>query len=344
MRDRVAELFAEKTARRGLLLGLFIGGIALFWKLLPLLAFFVSFERGLFFSAGILNRRFKWVRGAALGAVLTACAAVVVLLVLLSAGRFARLIVETRDTLPERIAAIREHPWYLELKERLPDSDKLAESAEHYGQAVAKSAATLGHLVLLGVIGFILALIYFLDEQKIREFRSRMPERTVVGTLTRWLEHLAEAISLTVQLQLIVAVSNTVLTLPILLLLGVPHVPALMVLIFITGLIPVVGNLIAGAVLVVLAYQAKGWLGVGLFVGLTFLLHKIEAYYLNPRLTARHVQLPGFVLVVSLICFEHLFGFVGLFLSFPFLYVAGRIRSEFREEDEKASMPTPDRL
>jgi predicted PurR-regulated permease PerM len=117
-----------------------------------------------------------------------------------------------------------------------------------------------------------------------------------------------------------------------------------MVLIFVTGLIPVVGNLIAGAVLVVLAYQAKGWLGVGLFVGLTFVLHKIEAYYLNPRLTARHVQLPGFVLVLSLICFEHLFGFVGLFLSFPFLFVAGKIRSEFAEEDARAAVPTPDRL
>src|SRR5258705_13560334 len=128
MRDRVAEFFAEKTARRGLLLAVFLGGLAAFWKLLPLLAFFVSFERGLFFSAGLLNRRFKWARGAALGAVLSACAVVGGGLVWLSAGRLAKWVVETRDTLPERIAAIREHPWFLELKERLPDSDKLAES------------------------------------------------------------------------------------------------------------------------------------------------------------------------------------------------------------------------
>ena len=39
------------------------------------------------------------------------------------------------------------------------------------------------------------------------------------------------------------------------------------------------------------------------------------------------------VLIVSLIVFEKLFGFVGLFLSFPFLFVAGRIRGDFREED-----------
>jgi len=84
------------------------------------------------------------------------------------------------------------------------------------------------------------------------------------------------------------------------------------------------------------AYQAKHWLGVGLMVGLTFLLHKIEAYYLNPHLTARHVPLPGFVLIVNLVIFEHLFGFAGLFLSFPSLYIAGKIRKEFRDETTEA--------
>src|SRR5687767_14590563 len=106
MRDRVAELFAEKTARRGLLLVIFLGALALFWKLLPLVAFFVSFERGLFFSAGVLNRRFKWNRVPALLVVLAGCAAMIALLVGLSAGKLAKIVVETRDTLPERIAAI----------------------------------------------------------------------------------------------------------------------------------------------------------------------------------------------------------------------------------------------
>ncbi|AKU99707.1 hypothetical protein AKJ09_06371 [Labilithrix luteola] len=52
-----------------------------------------------------------------------------------------------------------------------------------------------------------------------------------------------------------------------------------------------------------------------------------------PRLTARHVKIPGFLLIVSLLACEHVFGFKGLFLSFPILFVAGRIRTEFLEED-----------
>jgi predicted PurR-regulated permease PerM len=156
---------------------------------------------------------------------------------------------------------------------------------------------------------------------------------TFFGTLARWFEATAEALTLTIQLQMIVALCNTVLTLPVLLFIGVPHVPMLMLLIFIASLVPVVGNIVSGAVLSLLAFQAKGWLGVGLFVGLTFVLHKVEAYYLNPRLTARHVHLPGFVIIVSLVAWEHLLGFVGLFISFPFLFVAGKIIGEFRAED-----------
>jgi hypothetical protein len=136
-----------------------------------------------------------------------------------------------------------------------------------------------------------------------------------------------------VQLQLIVAAFNTVTTLPVLLVLGVQHVGPLMLLVFVSALVPVIGNIVSGTVLCLLAYQAKGWLGVGIFVGLTFVLHKVESYYLSPRLTARHVKIPGFLLIVSLLACEHLFGLKGLFLSFPILFVAGRIRSEFLEED-----------
>ena len=90
---------------------------------------------------------------------------------------------------------------------------------------------------------------------------------------------------------------------------------------------------ISGAVLSVLAYIAQGPIGVVVFLVLTFVLHKVEAYYLNPRLTARHVKLPGFLLIVSLIAWEHVAGFKGLFISFPFLFVAIKIRDELREED-----------
>lgn len=336
-RDRLAEFFREQTPRRVVALTAFLTLLLLFKKLLVLLAFFVAFERLLFWSAGALSRRFKLSRGLALGLVLTVATITTGISGWLSAGRLAQVIRETRDTLPQRIAAVRENPIFRELEPHLPDTEKLVESAQHYAANVARSAAEIGHLLIYALIGLVLAIVYFLDEERLRSFRQSLAPDSLFGTLTRWGEYVAEAVSLTVQLQFIVAACNAVLTLPILWLIGVPHVPMLMLLIFISGLIPVVGNLISGAVLSVVAYQAKGWVGVGLFVGLTFVLHKVESYFLNPRLAARHVPLPGFVLILSLIAWEHLLGFVGLFVSFPFLFVAGKLLAEFKAQDTAPS-------
>lgn len=341
MADRIADFFAEKTARRGLALVLFLGVIFAFRHLALMLVFFVAFERALFFSAGFISRKTKWKRLPAFLVVLAVAALVLGLTGWLSAGRLARLVVELRDQLPQRISAVREHPWFLQLEEYLPDSDELAKSAERYAADVAKSAAAVGRVFLQALVGLILAIVFFLDQERVQGYRDSLEPRSLFGTLVRWFEHLAESVSLTVQLQLVVAAVNAVLTLPILLILGMPSVPWLMVLIFVTGLIPVVGNMISGWVLIFISFKVKGWMGVGLFVALTFILHKVESYYLNPRLTARHVALPSFVLILSLIAWEHLLGFAGLFVSFPVLYLVGKIRSEFREEDEPPPAPEP---
>jgi len=105
--------------------------IVLFRKLFVLLAFFVAFERMLFWSAGLMARRFKMGRAAALGIVLAATSIVLGLTAWLSAGRVTQLIIETRKTLPERIAAIRENPLFLELQPHLPDTEELVQSAQH---------------------------------------------------------------------------------------------------------------------------------------------------------------------------------------------------------------------
>jgi predicted PurR-regulated permease PerM len=117
-----------------------------------------------------------------------------------------------------------------------------------------------------------------------------------------------------------------------------------MLLIFVSALVPVIGNIVSGVTLALLAYQVKGWVGVGIFAALTFILHKIESYYLSPRLTARHVKMPGFLLIVSLILCEHIFGFKGLFLSFPILFVAGRIRTDWVEEEHGAAASVIDHM
>ncbi|MBN9165143.1 MAG: AI-2E family transporter, partial [Myxococcales bacterium] len=272
--------------------------------------------------------------------VLAVIAAVLGVLAWLGIGKTVRTFTAMQETFPERLAQLREHPLVVRLEEQIGGMEKLVEGAKHYSGSAITAANAVGHFVIHVVMGFILALVYVLEEDELAAFWSRVDRRSITGTLAKWLGHVADATVVTVQLQLIVAACNTLMTLPVLLIIGVPNVGALMLLIFVSALVPVIGNIVSGVTLSLLAYQQKGWLGVGLFVGLTFILHKIESYYLNPRLTARHVKMPGFLLIVSLIACEHLFGFKGLFLSFPILFVAGRIRTDFLEEDTgSASSP-----
>jgi predicted PurR-regulated permease PerM len=335
--DRVADIFAQKAPRRFVALATFLALLYVFRHLALLLVFFVTFERALGWSARTLSARTGLPRKKCLLLVLTAIAAVLGVLAWLGIGKTIRLFASMQDDFPERIALLREHPLVVRIEEQIGGMEKVVEGVKHYSGSAISAATAVGHFVVHIVMGFVLALVYVLEQDELEAFWSRVDRRSLTGTLARWFGHVADATVVTVQLQLIVAACNTAMTLPVLLIIGVPNVGALMLLIFVSALVPVIGNIVSGVVLSLLAYQQKGWLGVGIFVGLTFVLHKIESYYLSPRLTARHVKMPGFLLIVSLIACEHVFGFKGLFLSFPILFVAGRIRADFLEEDRGAA-------
>lgn len=331
--DRVGAFLAEKTPRRALALATFVGLIVLFRGLLVLLVFFCAFESGLGAASTMLATRTGWPRPRALLVVLGALAVLLAGLAVWGASSLTAFVHAARAEWPHRLEELQQHPRVLELKEHLPDTETLVSSFSHYGTDAVHVLNALGHLVAYALIGLILAVVFLLEREAILRWRDSLPPASLLGTLARWFDHVAEAISVTVQLQLIVAAFNTLLTLPVLFVLGIPDKPLLMMLIFVSGLVPVIGNVVSGAVLSVMAWLTSGPVGVAVFLVLTFLLHKVEAYYLNPRLTARHVKLPGFVLILSLIAWEHVLGFAGLFVSFPFLFIAGKIRAELAREE-----------
>lgn len=331
-RDPLARLWHSVTLRRLALLLVFAAGILVFRRLLLLLVFFVLFERPMGLAARWLSRRMPY--RLAVGAVSLAVLGALGGAIALGTGRALRTFTSLRMTLPDRIAAFRDTPLFAQLQDQLQGTGHLVEGAQRYAATALGYLGAVGHALVYVLVGFILAVVFLLERDELRPFLRGHAGDTVIGTLLRWLGYLADAVSVTLQFQIIVAAINAVLTYPVMLLAHIPHATSFVFMVFFSGMVPVVGNFVAGAILTLLAYQADGWWGVVVFVGLTFVLHKLESYYLNPRLAARHIRLPGFVLVVSLILWEQLVGFVGLFVSFPFLYVAMRIRDDFRRDDE----------
>jgi predicted PurR-regulated permease PerM len=293
--------------------------------------FFVSFERLISVPADALATRTHLPHKTAVGLVALLLLAALVTTSALAAVRIVHLVAELRRWLPERIESLRELPLYQELRGRLPDADKVLEGARQYAASALAYLEAFGHVVLYSIIGFILAVVFSIERKELDEFVHRVSPTSLAGTMLRWLHHIADALVVTVQFQLVVAACNALLTLPVLIIVGLHHWVGLLLMIFVSGMVPVVGNFVAGAVLTALAYQARGIVGAAVLVALTFVLHKMESYYLNPRLASRHVHLPGFVLIISLLCWEHLLGFPGLFLSFPFLFVANRIQKEYAQ-------------
>ncbi len=324
--------------RRLIGVALFVAMLWIFRSLAPVLICFVVFERGLGWASAQLERRTNIHRKGVIAALLALGGALVAWGAVVAINRLLPFIRQVRTEGRGWVDTIANGRLVRLVQETLHiDAEMLTGAAKGYALTAVGVVTTSAYLLLFLFVGFILALLYLFEREDVDKWVGDVSPRGIGGTLMRWLGYVADAIAITVRLQLVVAVVNAVLTLPLLIGLGLPKIPLLFMMVLVCGLLPVVGNVISGIVLCIVAYDAKGFLGVGVFLGVTFLLGKIESYYLSPRLTAQHVKLPGIVLVVSLLLFETVFGFWGLFLSFPALYVASRIAGEWRQEEVRVA-------
>jgi predicted PurR-regulated permease PerM len=344
MVERLEGFLGHRHVKRVAALLCFVAALILLRHLVTVLVFYLIFSRGFGFLAHKLG---GWTRlsekawaGILVAALLASVGGGVWAGVHKSLPLVRGLSENAQERVQERIDAFKESDLYQMLEARHIDPEKYSEQVKHFGERLVKGAKTTGRTLLHLVLGLILAVLYLVERKEVDETLAKVPQGSFVGYFVSYFQFTAEAIVLTIKVQVIVALVNAIITLPVMIALGLPNIPALMLMVFAFGLVPVVGNFLSGGVLVILAYLKKGWLGVGIFLVSTVVLHKVESYYLNPRLTAKHVKLPSFALIGSLIVWEHLLGIVGVFVSFPFLYVVMKIRDLFREQDAAASPPT----
>ena len=140
--------------------------------------------------------------------------------------------------------------------------------------------------------------------------------------------------------QLVIAAVNTALSSALIFSLGLPHKITLIMLVFFSGLFPIVGNLVSNTVLAITALVAVGpWAA---FVCLIFLIgiHKLE-YILNSKIIGGIVDVPMVVILISLVVSEVLLGIVGLMLAIPLLLFA---RHELEGIPGLAAVATTDRV
>ena len=98
--------------------------------------------------------------------------------------------------------------------------------------------------------------------------------------------------------------------------LGLPSPVALGMLVFICGMIPLVGHFIGSSVLTVVGFTQS--VSTGVIVLVAYLVYQqIENYVLMPRIMRKALSIPGLVTIVSALIGASLLGLVGGILAVP---------------------------
>jgi predicted PurR-regulated permease PerM len=91
----------------------------------------------------------------------------------------------------------------------------------------------------------------------------------------------------------------------------------LIALTFITGLLPVLGNLVSNTIIVVVSLSVSPQVAIG-SLGFLIIIHKFE-YFLNARIVGRRTECRAWELLLAMVVMEAAFGIPGV-IAAPIYY------------------------
>lgn len=224
---------------------------------------------------------------------------------------------------PQYVAQLQENERIASLDERfglLERAQDLLDDPERIGLGAAGGVLGLGRVVLdffFSTLTVLIVTLYFLSNLpaiKARAYRlvprSRRARVGLLGDeiLSRVGGYVAGAVS--------IAALNAGLTYCLLTVLGIDYAVALAMLVFLTGLIPLIGATIGGIVLTAVALFSS--LQAGIVVAVWFVVYQqLENYVLYPRIMQRSVDVSPAATVVAVLIGGALLGVLGALLAIP---------------------------
>jgi predicted PurR-regulated permease PerM len=196
--------------------------------------------------------------------------------------------------------------------------DRAVEWLRKHAADLESMGRGLGRLFVELVIGMIIGAMVSLHDVAPDE-----PLRPLGAALLERAHRLAEAFRRFVFAQVRIAAINAILT-GIYLIVALPlmgvHLPygkTMILVTFLCGLIPVVGNLISNTVIVLISLSQSALLA---FASLVFLIviHKLE-YFLNARIVGTQIGARPWELLIAMLVFEAAFGATGI-VAAPIYY------------------------
>nr|WP_279590346.1 AI-2E family transporter [Paenibacillus lupini] len=193
-------------------------------------------------------------------------------------------------------------------------------------------AKTIGSWLEIILLVILLSYFFQLERRKIVEFTEKFSNSTI-GWLYMEFRYFGgkfiASFGKVLEVQLMIAVINTVLTIAGLWIMGFPYLFALTIMVFMLSLVPVAGVVVSFIPIAIIGYQIGGNTTVIWVIVLVLVIHALETYFLNPRLYANKTNLPMFYSFFILILSEHYMGIWGLLIGIPiFMFMLDVLKVE----------------
>ncbi|NWG38577.1 MAG: AI-2E family transporter [Hydrogenophilaceae bacterium] len=227
-------------------------------------------------------------------------------------AKMAEVIENSRALLPSWLAA------YLPQGDESQIRAALVEWLREHAQEIKTFGGSAGHALAMVIIGLIIGSFVALNEGREHHMLGPLAQAMSARVL-----HLGQAFRKVVFAQVRISLLNTFLTG---LYLGVvlpsfgvelPFVKTMIVITFVAGLMPVLGNLISNTVITIISFNYS--LQVA-FASLAFLviIHKLE-YFVNARIIGGQIKAYTWELLTAMLVMEAAFGVAGV-IAAPVFY------------------------
>ncbi|AKN33209.1 membrane protein [Clostridium carboxidivorans P7] len=190
---------------------------------------------------------------------------------------------------------------------------------------IVQFITSLGKWGINIILALVLSLFFMLERTNVRRFLIKFKTSRISimykYVVLFWKDFLV-FFGKVVQLQMLIAVTNSILSLIMLSVMNFPESIALAFMIFIFSLIPIVGIIMALIPLSIIAFNIGGMIKVIYVISMIVLLYAVENYVLTPQFMSSKTKIPVFFVFIVLIISQHFMGMWGLLVGIPlFMFI-----------------------
>ena len=190
---------------------------------------------------------------------------------------------------------------------------------ENIGKIISTSSSVTTGTMNWG-IGFILAIYFLADKRRVLDWMKRFMQLVtrediyddLLNVGNRFNSIFAKFISVELIDALIVGVLNYIF----MLIMRMPYALVISVVVGVANLVPTFGPIVGGAIGVLILLLARPIHALW-FLIFTIVLQTFDGYWLKPRMFGDVLNVPGVLILISIIVFGRLIGVVGIFLAIP---------------------------